>query len=451
MSNHLASALALLISLSACGAPRSDPAGPPRPATGGGGRVVVVSIDGMMPETYLEPDRLGLAVPTLRALASRGAYARAVESVFPTVTYPSHTTLVTGAPPRAHGITSNRSLDPLHRNLDGWRWYAEEIAVPTLWQAVEAQGRAAALVQWPVTVGARVSFNVPEYWRAGTADDQKLLRGLSTPGLLDKVARAYPELWRALVPPDVRDVAQFEIAKYLVAHERPDLMLVHVWQTDDAQHDHGPRSPEAKQAFEHVDRLLGELVAALERSPDWPRTTLVVSSDHGFAAVDREVRINAMFVERGLIQLDDAGKPTAARAALIPDGGSAYVYVLEPGARAEVEAALAALGPAIGKIYSRDEIAAAGGDPEATFAVAAAPGHAFSGKLAGPAIVDRPGRGTHGFPPTDPAMAASFIAYGPNIGKRDLGAIRMVDLGPTIARWLGVTLPGATGTAIPDL
>ncbi len=453
--NSLACALALLAALPACSAPSGDQLGAHHPGARrpgqGRARVVVVSIDGMMPETYLDPDRLGLAVPTLRSIVARGAHARAVESVFPSVTYPAHTTIVTGALPRVHGITSNRPLDPLQKNHEGWRWYTEDIAVPTLWSAVEAQGGAAALVTWPVSVGARVSFNVPEFWRAGTPDDQKLLRSLSTPGLLDKVARVFPDLWKDLVPPDVRDAAQFAIARYLITQERPDLVLVHVWATDDAQHAHGPRSPEAKQAFEHVDRLLGELLRALEQSPDWSRTTLVVLSDHGFLPVDREIRLNALVRERGLVQLDAAGKAVSAKAASIENGGTAYVHVLDPAAQADVMAALETIKPAIAKIYSREEIAAAGGDPAATFALAAAPGHNFTDAVAGPAILERPGRGHHGFPPDDPAMGASFLAIGPRIGKRDLGAIRMVDVGPTIARWLGVTLSGATGTPIANL
>jgi predicted AlkP superfamily pyrophosphatase or phosphodiesterase len=80
---------------------------------------VLVSIDGLIPETYLDPDRLGLRVPPLRALHARGAFARGVESVFPSVTYPAHTTMVTGVTPRVHGITSNRPPDPLAKNHDG--------------------------------------------------------------------------------------------------------------------------------------------------------------------------------------------------------------------------------------------------------------------------------------------------------------------------------------------
>ena len=91
----------------------------------------MISVDGMMPETFLAPDAHGLAIPTLRALVAGGA-SGSVRGVMPTVTYPSHTTLVTGVPPRVHGIVGNKPLDPLGNNRDGWWWYAEDIKVPTL-------------------------------------------------------------------------------------------------------------------------------------------------------------------------------------------------------------------------------------------------------------------------------------------------------------------------------
>jgi pimeloyl-ACP methyl ester carboxylesterase len=183
-----------------------------------------------------------------------------------------------------------------------------DIAVPTLWSAV---GRA-AVITWPVTVGAEVAWRVPEYWRAGTVDDQKLVRSLSTPHLLDNVAKGYPALWSKLTPPDVKDEAQFAIAKHLLATEDPDLVLMHVWSTDDAQHAHGPRSAQAKQAIEDVDKLLGDLLAQLEQSPDWERTLLVVVSDHGFAAIEEEIQLDVLL---------------APNAFSIANGGSAYVYV----------------------------------------------------------------------------------------------------------------------------
>lgn len=414
-------------------------------------RVVVISIDGMMPATYLQADALGLQIPTLRRFVAHGAYARAVTPMFPTVTYPAHTTIVTGVPPGVHGIVNNRPPDPLDRNQQGWNWYAEDIKVPTVWQAVEAQGRAAALITWPVTVGAKAHVVVPEYWRAGTGDDQKLERALSTPGVLDRVAAAEPRLWTWLAPPNVADEAQFAIAKDVLAHDAPDLMLIHVWQTDDAQHAHGPTSPEALAAIEHADALLGDLVAQLEAGPDWARTTVVVVSDHGFNPVAQQIGLNPVFAARGLIDLGDDGKPTATRVTLLASGGTAFVYVADPAVVPDVEAAIRSVGDPIARIYTHDEVVAAGGDPTVTFVLAAAPGYQFSERRTGPPVVPSGGHGDHGYVPTDPAMAASFLAFGPHVPAADLGTIEMTDIAPTLARLLDVPLPTATGHAIAAL
>ena len=75
--------------------------------------VLVISIDGLRPEIYRDPDGSGVAVPNLTALVERGAYADGVIGVFPSVTYPSHTTIVTGVEPARHGVTSNFRLGTL--------------------------------------------------------------------------------------------------------------------------------------------------------------------------------------------------------------------------------------------------------------------------------------------------------------------------------------------------
>jgi hypothetical protein len=408
-------------------------------------RLVVVSIDGLMADAYIHPDAHNLKIPALRALVARGAYATAVEGVFPTVTYPSHTTIATGVMPAVHGIVGNKPLDASDRNAEGWWWYAEDIHSTALWDAVEAQHRRAALVGWPVTVAARVSFLVPEFWRAGTADDQKLLRALSTPGLLDRVAHDDPALWTQLTPAAPADAAIFAVATFLVTHEHPDLLMVHASALDDAQHEHGPWSAEAVAAIENADALIGGLVATLAAQPDAARTTLVVVSDHGFAPIEHEVEPYVALARHHLIELD-GGKTVAAHAGLVAAGGTALFYA-DPAAAAELDAAVADL-PGVARRVTREELTGFGADPAAAFALVAQPGYSFGDARVGEVVVDRPGRGTHGWPPTDPAMAASFIAVGPGVQHRDMGRIRMVDEARSLAAWVGVELPRASGSGL---
>src|SRR5690348_7126383 len=98
--------------------------------------LLVISIDGMRPDYVIEAEKHGLRVPTLRKMMAEGAYARSVIGVNPTVTYPSHTTLVTGVSPAEHGIYNNTPFDPTDANQGGWYWYAVDIKVPTLFDAV---------------------------------------------------------------------------------------------------------------------------------------------------------------------------------------------------------------------------------------------------------------------------------------------------------------------------
>src|ERR1700736_1346692 len=157
--------------------------------------LVIISVDGMRPDYVTGADAHGAKIPHLRRVMREGSYAEGVVGVVPTVTYPSHTTLVTGVWPAKHGIFGNTTFDPLQKNSQGWYWYTEDIRVPTLWDAATGAGRTTASVQWPVTVGAHITWNIPEFWRANTDDDAKLLRAVSTAGLVidaEKEVGPYP-------------------------------------------------------------------------------------------------------------------------------------------------------------------------------------------------------------------------------------------------------------------
>jgi predicted AlkP superfamily pyrophosphatase or phosphodiesterase len=103
-----------------------------QPGFGADGKtaLLLISIDGMRPDYVLKADQCRLKIPHLRRLLSEGAHASGVRGVVPTVTYPSHTTILTGVWPAKHGIYSNVAFDPFNLNAAGWNWYAEDIAVP---------------------------------------------------------------------------------------------------------------------------------------------------------------------------------------------------------------------------------------------------------------------------------------------------------------------------------
>jgi predicted AlkP superfamily pyrophosphatase or phosphodiesterase len=414
--------------------------------------VILVTVDGLLPDAYEHPEAHGLQVPTLRWLVAHGASSDGALSVFPSVTYPSHTSMTTGVFPGEHGIVGNRTFDPLEDDLEGWRWYAEDIKRDPIWRIAERAGYHVALVHWPVSVGARVTWLVPEYWRAKNDNDRKLLRALATPGLLESVAAEHADFWPRYAPPDVKDDALTDIALHVLATGKPNLLQLHLVQVDGAQHHFGVWSPEAIAAIEDDDRQLGRILQALDADGLAKDTSVIVASDHGFMNAAKMVRPGVPLREAGLVTLSAAGHVADWKATMVVNSGQAYVYVHDPADEA-TRAALRAIFAAkiadpqsgIGRVYETAEIKAIGGDPEAFLALEATPGYqmgpGYSGDYVAPGIY----RATHGYDPRRPEMHASLVLYGPNVPHGTLQGARLVDIAPTIAEWLGLSMPNVDG------
>ncbi len=416
--------------------------------------VIIVSVDGMMPEAYLNPDAHGLKVPTLRRIVRRGAYSEGVQGVFPTVTYPSHTSMVTGVNPGTHGIIANGPWDPLGQLPGAWRWYAEDIRVPTLWDAARSKGLSTAVVFWPVTVGARATAIVPEFWRQepGTLEDAKLNFALSTPGLLDAVAKRFPDFRTRFVPPGAHDEPLTDVAVQLIETLQPNLLLLHIFDVDHWQHEDGPFAGRALAALETADQQIARVIAAAKKAGIWKQTVLVVLSDHGFALTSQRLRPGVWLREKGLVTLDEKNKVTDWRAYVLAASGSAYVYVKDKDdqetRRVVLEMfqhAAARPGSGIRQVFNHDQIVAMGGDPEAFLAVEAAEGWAISGSVLGDAVSPAIKAAEHGYSPDRPEMRPSLLVYGPAIGRGKIKNARLIDIAPTVARWLGLKMEKAEG------
>ena len=415
--------------------------------------VLMISIDGLRPGDVLEAPARGIRVRVLTRLAQQGAYAIGVRGALPTVTYPNHTTLVTGVWPARHGVAGNIVFDPLRENMDGWYWYASDIKVPTLWDAVHATGRPVASLGWPVTVGAAsIDANIPEYWRAHDAEDARLERALATPGLPQAIERqgGAPLVDTGDTSPDA-DALKAKNAVALIELKRPALFTLHLSSLDEVEHAFGPGSPQAKTALERIDGEVGDIVAAARRVQ--PDVVVAIVSDHGFAPVEHDTSLGTAFVQAGLIRLGADGKPVSWDAEPWSFSGSAAVVLAHPddaALRARVAALLDRLAadPAsgVGRVIDRAQVAAMGATPMADFFVDARPGYSFGGRLSGPLVGPPTVRGTHGYFPDHPEMRATLILQGPGLSAHgSLGEVDMRDIAPTLARLMGVALPSADG------
>ena len=412
-----------------------------------GAPVVLISIDGLKPEYIVDADRHGLRIPTLRRMMGEGTYARAVTGVLPTVTYPSHTTMVTGVAPATHGILYNSPFDPLHRNQDGWMWYAQDVKAQTVWEAVNRAGFTSSSVDWPVTVGAPITFNVAQYWRATTDDDHKLLRALSTPGLLDEGEKAvgrYPAGYIYTVETDTR---RAEFAAWLIGAKRPRIHTSYFSVLDEVAHEHGPGTREVFATIESIDGMIDRIwKAAL--AVDAAAVVCVVS-DHGFASYDRTVSVNVALQRAGLIDLDAEGRVRDWRA--ITWGNAVMMKNADDAAalasvRTALDSLVANAESGVFRYFDNAEARREGGFPAAAFIVGIKPGFAISARVTGALVEPHAPAGTHGLLRELHEMDSAFFITGGSIPRgRVIDRIDMRDIAPTLARLAGTTLPQAEG------
>lgn len=417
--------------------------------------LVMISIDGLRPDYVTAADAHGAKVPNLRRFMKDGAYAEGVTGVVPTVTYPSHTTLVTGVWPAAHGIWGNTTFDPLQKNYQGWYWYSEDIRVATLWDAAAQAGRTTASIQWPVTVGAKITWNIPEFWRAGTAEDAKLLRAVSTRGLLEEAAGEIGEYRGGIDSSAEGDEERGKYAVWLLEKKRPGLLTLHLTALDHIEHETGVFSAEDLATLERLDGIIGKVREAAEHVAPG-RAIVAVVSDHGFANYDQQLNLFVAFREAKLFTVGDKGKIMDWRAMPWETGGSAAIVLKDTQDKAtfdEVRGLLAKLAadPANGidRVPEAEELHKRGGYPNASFFVSLKPGWRTGASLTGPVVAKVKPGGTHGQMPDVPELRAAFFAVGPGIpAGRDLGLIDMRDVAPTLAKEAGLSLAGAEGKAL---
>lgn len=415
--------------------------------------VLMISLDGLRPDDVTQAEARGIKVPQLRALMKDGAYATGVTGVLPTLTYPSHTTLVTGVAPAEHGVSNNLTFDPQAKNQQGWYWYASDVRVPTLWQAAHAAGLRTANVHWPVTVGAAgIDENLPQIWRTGTPDDAKLLAALATPGLLPRLEAKLGAYEPGIDETVEGDAVRVKFAQAILG-DRPAFTTVYLAGIDHAEHHGGPGSSEALAAIEKTDALVGQLVASARTAT--PDVTVVVVSDHGFLPVTTDINLFAPFLQAGLITMGPDGKVASWQAEPWIAGGTASIVLADPNDKAvlarvtDLVAKLAA-DPRyhIAQVLDRAETQRRGGPVEAVLTIAMEPGFETGRDPAAPLVTPAGYKGMHGYMPDLAAMHSTLIVAGPGLRKRgDLGQVDMRAIAPSVARILGVALPQAKVSA----
>jgi predicted AlkP superfamily pyrophosphatase or phosphodiesterase len=232
-------------------------------------RVVIVSIDGLRPDAI---DAAG--AKTLNGLIDRGAYCAIAQTIRPSVTLPSHTSMLTGLDSPRHQVYWNS----YHRGY---------IPHPTVFSVAAQCGRESAMIfskdkfhflANPKCVtfvhGPPVPDKVPPPEDYRDPDQQELLLQRQRDAALrpgeggttaEGIARAFSSAW---------------------ALRAFDLTFVHFREADEMGHRRGWMSPEYLEAVLTIDRALAGIIATIEKQGGFGTTALIVTSDHGGSGRD---------------------------------------------------------------------------------------------------------------------------------------------------------------------
>jgi predicted AlkP superfamily pyrophosphatase or phosphodiesterase len=418
--------------------------------------VILISLDGFPAYALHDPK---IPLPTLRKLMREGASAKAMMPVNPTVTWPNHTSMVTGVTASKHSVLFNgHAVLTENAPVRTEPWVDKEVMVrvPTIYDLASQAGLTTAQVDWVAIHNAKtINWAFAERPQADGKVEQELVgEGLISKAELAAFAGA-PITWR--------DDLWLKAATYILRKHRPNLMLFHLLNTDSVQHRYGAGSLAANTALAYADSRVQMILDSLKENNLLQRSTIIVVSDHGFKTYKRTIRANALLHQEGLLKQQPDGK-MSCDAYVVPEGGTAMVYITNPSRKAELTKRLAEMFAkleGIEKVIAPAEYAALGyPDPKenprmADFVLAAKTGYGFAGDAQGEVVIDVPAgqvSGTHGYLNTDPEMNAIFVAWGRGIRQGiQLEAMRNIDIAPTLGALLGLTMQGIEGKPLSEI
>lgn len=416
--------------------------------------VILVSIDGFRPDFYLDKS---WPAPNLQSMMKDGSYAKGVKCIFPSVTYPSHTTLITGAFPARHGIMYNTP-----RNEQGkyeWVTDSKKIKSETLWQAVKKAGLKSASISWPVSVGAEIDYNLPEIWSATNMSDRKsAISEFATPKGLFEEAEEY-----AIGKAEVNDLNleyltmdenNSRMAAYLIRKYKPAFLSIHIVGVDGAEHKEGRSGDGVRKAVASADHAVSNILDALIKAGIKDSTTVIVTGDHGFVDIDRVLSPNVWLKEIGIDSKVGEQEPVAKFQAA---GGAAFFHLRDlkdVKTLAKVRQKLKELPEMYSKLFrivEKEELQKVGADPHASFAIAPVKGVYIQDANTGAVLGPKKG-GAHGYFPDIPEIQTGFIISGAGINKGIvLESIGLADIAPTAAKLLGISFNAPDGKAADEL
>ena len=425
--------------------------------------VVVVSVDAMVYEDLEQLSKLY----AFEEVWDRSARVDRVKSVYPTITYPCHSTMMSGVYPDKHGILQNEKQEMCVKS-SLWQHMRESVKAKTIFDYAKEQGLTTAAVFWPVTGNdPSIDYLIDEYWpQHGESYEQCFRDAGCSEEVMQKIV--LPNL--KMVENRIRqhpwtDAFIMQCACDMITNFKPNLLMVHPANVDGYRHETGLFSEKVTAGLYETNLWISQLIKAADDAGILEQTDFFIVSDHGQMSIRRAVALNVLLAEHGLIDVDADGNITDWTAFSKSGGMSALIYLKDPkdeAARARTAEVLQQLKDGemagISEIFTEAEAREKhhlGGD--FAFVVETDGYTTFANEWTRPLVrkLDnrnyRFGRATHGYLP-EKGPQPTLIAFGPHIQPGvHLQNANLVDEAPTFAHALGFEMTGVDGRCLTEL
>ncbi len=425
--------------------------------------IFVISYDGLSTKDF---DTIS-TMPHFGSFLETASYCKKVYSIYPSLTYPAHTTIVTGRYPKNHGIINNTLLQPYRESPD-WYWLRKQIKGDTIYDIAVKAGMKVAALLWPVTGKSKIHYNLPEIFANRPWQNQVMVSLLNgSPIYQIELNKRFGHLRKGKSQPHLDNFVHQSLL-YTIKTKKPNLTLTHYTDLDAMRHHYGFDSKEAQLALKRHDERLGEIINAIKDAGIYENSAIIILGDHSSLDENKIINLNVLLKQKGYIEEDKKGNIKSYRAIAKNCDGSAYVYLknkkdLE--LAQEIHRLLNDFNDkykCMDAVYTSIEAEKLGADPTCSFMLEASEGYYFLDGIEGDIIrkiqAGEAGKiphvtiNTHGYNPYKKDYTTIFMAAGKGI-KRNVVVdnMKLIDEGPTIARLMRQNLKGADGRVIEEI
>lgn len=421
-------------------------------------KVILISLDALAATDLPILNQL----PNFSRLMREGAWCPAERSVYPSLTFPAHASIVTGCVPGNHGIVNNFTFEPFEP-VPHWNHRAGALKRRALWDYAANAGKTVLSLSWPVSAGANIRYSLPEMtpakpkiWNAATfAAQMQVLFQYGTPSLAARALLLNPALTKAwfMGGHPTLDQGMIKLLKKALSWYNYDIAMLHIYGMDNAKHHGGIACKRAGQFLRMYDKFIGWLLDYTARSEH--EITLMITGDHAQRDVQYAIYGNRLLADMGLCEWK-SGRLASWKALLDSCDGMAYLYINDTKNRDEITAKVAKrfeTHPGVERIMRPDEFRTLGCDPAASLVLEAKAGYGFergwpAAETDSDAVAPNDYRALHGYLPDPLDYRTLFFCHGRAVNPHQIDSMCITDITPTICDWMGLPADKMDGVPV---